>query len=87
MRVLFSGRVQGVGFRYEVCHAAERYAVTGFARNLWDGDVEVVAEGAEVELVGFLNDVRASRLRRNIVSERVGWETATGEFERFGISF
>jgi acylphosphatase len=39
------GRVQGVGYRYFVLQEAERRSLTGFARNLTDGSVEVVAEG------------------------------------------
>jgi acylphosphatase len=39
------GRVQGVGYRYFVLREAERNSVTGYARNLPDGSVEVVAEG------------------------------------------
>ncbi len=41
------GRVQGVGYRYFVLRQAERLNLTGFARNLADGSVEVVAEGPE----------------------------------------
>ena len=55
LSVIFSGRVQGVGFRYEVCHVAAPLEVTGFVRNLWDGTVELVAEGNEGELVDLLN--------------------------------
>ena len=44
-RFLVRGRVQGVGYRYFVLHEAEGLGVAGFARNLPDGSVEVVAEG------------------------------------------
>ncbi|HZR22039.1 MAG TPA: acylphosphatase [Vicinamibacterales bacterium] len=49
-RYLISGRVQGVGFRYFTADAASREGITGWARNLADGRVEVVAEG-EAEAV------------------------------------
>ena len=52
-RYLVSGRVQGVGYRYYVLREAERLGVAGFARNLPDGRVEVVAEGSE-EVLGEL---------------------------------
>lgn len=87
MRVLFSGRVQGVGFRYTTRHTAEHYQVTGFVRNCFDGDVELVAEGEQDELINFLNGVRNSSAGRHISSEKVTWLPATGEFETFGISF
>lgn len=87
MHVRFTGRVQGVGFRYTVCRIAEHFNVTGFVRNLWDGDVELVAEGLEAVLSDFLHDIRNSELKRYVTQDRMSWETATGEFERFGVSF
>jgi acylphosphatase len=39
------GMVQGVGFRYSTLHQARRLELAGYVRNLWDGSVEVVAEG------------------------------------------
>jgi acylphosphatase len=39
------GVVQGVGFRYSVLQQARRLELAGYVRNLWDGTVEVVAEG------------------------------------------
>jgi acylphosphatase len=46
-RYYVSGRVQGVGYRYFVLREAEALGIAGFARNLPDGRVEVVAEGGE----------------------------------------
>ncbi len=45
--IIFYGRVQGVGFRYHAEYAAENYGVTGWVRNLYDGSVEMEAEGTE----------------------------------------
>jgi acylphosphatase len=57
-RVHFSGRVQGVGFRY-TCHAVARgHLVEGYVRNLADGRVELVAEGEPTELDNFLAAIR-----------------------------
>jgi acylphosphatase len=49
-RYVVSGRVQGVGYRYFVLRKADVIGVAGFARNLPDGSVEVVAEGSEEAL-------------------------------------
>jgi acylphosphatase len=46
-RYVVRGRVQGVGYRYFVLRQADAAGVSGFARNLKDGSVEVVAEGGE----------------------------------------
>ena len=52
-RFLVYGRVQGVGFRWFVLRAAERLEVRGFARNLRDGSVEVIAQGTAQALQEF----------------------------------
>ena len=51
----YSGRVQGVGFRFTAQQVAEGFAVAGFVRNLPDGTVEVLAEGAAEQVNGFLS--------------------------------
>lgn len=52
-RYLIRGRVQGVGYRYFTSREAESLGVAGFARNLPDGGVEVVAEAPEEALAAF----------------------------------
>lgn len=46
VRLVVSGRVQGVGFRYAACEAATEIGVAGWVRNLPDGSVELVAQGS-----------------------------------------
>jgi acylphosphatase len=48
--IFFSGRVQGVGFRYAVMQVAKEYEVAGFVMNLPDGRVQLEAEGAADEI-------------------------------------
>lgn len=84
-RVLYRGRVQGVGFRYTAQRAAGGYAVTGFVRNLRDGRVELVAEGAATELDRFLKEVAAT-MGGNIESADVEKCAARGEFSSFEIA-
>jgi acylphosphatase len=67
-RVLYSGRVQGVGFRYSAQHLAAGFAVAGEVRNLPTGDVELVTEGDAAEVERFLAAV-ARHMAANI--ERV----------------
>lgn len=54
LRATVVGKVQGVGFRWYVRGRALRYSLTGRAANLPDGSVEIVAEGPEASLEGFL---------------------------------
>jgi acylphosphatase len=57
-RFLVSGRVQGVGYRYFAERAARETGVTGWARNLDDGRVEVHANGATAQLDDFEGRLR-----------------------------
>ena len=82
--VIYSGRVQGVGFRYRVSELAGRYAVTGYVRNLPDGTVELVAEGQDGEVESFLGAIH-ERMRANIRDTSLHREPASGEFDSFVI--
>lgn len=44
-RIIFRGRVQGVGFRFTAHNIANRYKLVGWVRNLADGTVEMIAQG------------------------------------------
>ncbi|MFN2509145.1 MAG: acylphosphatase [Chthoniobacterales bacterium] len=65
-RVLYSGNVQGVGFRYTVKQIARGFDVVGWIRNLPDGRVELQMSGEESELAAFLEAVAQSELRPHI---------------------
>ncbi|UCC29538.1 MAG: acylphosphatase [Phycisphaerales bacterium] len=85
-RVHFSGRVQGVGFRFTTEDIASRFQVTGFVRNLRDGRVELVAEGIEAELDRF-QDAIQDALRGYITEANASDSSAVGEFTSFRIAF
>ena len=57
-RVYYSGTVQGVGFRATAASIARRHAVRGWVRNLADGRVELLADGAAAAVEAFLADIR-----------------------------
>ncbi len=82
--VHFSGRVQGVGFRYTTCNVAEGFAVTGYVQNLPDGRVKLVAEGAMEELDRFVNRV-GEVLGRYIEHADTTDAPATGEYAAFTV--
>lgn len=58
LRVRVSGRVQGVGYRYFAQRQATALGLTGYVRNLTDGEVEVVAQGDEQALASLVEDLR-----------------------------
>jgi acylphosphatase len=81
-QVYFSGRVQGVGFRYTARHIAQRFPVTGYVQNQPDGRVLLVAEGSSDALDGYLGAL-AAEMTRYIESQEVSVLPATGEFAGF----
>ncbi len=56
-QVIYSGRVQGVGFRYTTSRISKKYDVTGFVKNLSDGTVELVACGTPEEVNRFTDAI------------------------------
>ncbi len=86
MHILYSGYVQGVGFRYTVKTVATGFEVTGTVRNLPDGRVELTAEGDQNELEAFRGAIRDAGLDHFIRNEAVTWSDATGEFRGFEIA-
>lgn len=58
-RIVFAGRVQGVGFRYTTRTLAEGFAVTGYVRNCADGTVELEVQGPVGEVDGLLAAIAA----------------------------
>jgi len=82
-----SGTVQGVGFRWYVRTLAEEAGVAGWVRNLPDGRVEIVAEGAVDSLRVFEKAVLSGHLAGGIEAVEKQEEQATGEFRSFQIRF
>ena len=82
----YSGRVQGVGFRYTANRLAGAYEVAGFVRNLPDGRVHLVVEGDKNELAKYLAAL-ANELGDHIRDAAVDVRAATGEFADFEIRY
>lgn len=82
--VIYSGQVQGVGFRWTTNGIAKRFNVTGYVANLPDGRVQLEVEGESTEVDRFLAAI-AERMRDNIRDAQIDRAPATGEFSDFSI--
>ncbi|SHJ48031.1 acylphosphatase [Pseudobutyrivibrio xylanivorans] len=60
-KMVFTGRVQGVGFRYKACNVANQYRLTGYVKNEYDGSVSVEIQGTEQEIYMFLKSMASDR--------------------------
>ena len=85
LTIFFSGRVQGVGFRYTTKSVACGFEVTGTVRNLPDGRVELQAEGERAELEEFRRAIQDSEVGRFVRQEQAQWSEAKNEFRGFEI--
>ncbi len=86
-RWVISGRVQGVGFRWFVLRTAQRLGVTGWARNLWDGGVEVMGQGTVSILHDFEKEIRKGPLLSNVENgEKIEVTSEVSTFKSFEIN-
>ena len=82
--ILFSGRVQGVGFRYQTHVLAQKYEVVGWVANLDSGQVRLLVEGDPAEIENFLAALE-ERMAGYIGDVEIQKAPASGEFSRFEI--
>ena len=80
---LAKGRVQGVGYRAFCAHEATLHGIDGYAKNLPDGRVEVLAEGDESQLRRFIDRLREGPALARVDEVTFRWEDATGAYAGF----
>jgi acylphosphatase len=85
--VLYSGTVQGVGFRYSCRQVAKGFEVTGWVKNIDDGRVELWVQGEEQEVKDFLNAIDESHLKGLINKAELRWTSAEKGLTDFSIAF
>jgi len=87
VRLLVSGRVQGVFFRAHTRELARGLGLSGYVRNLPDGRVEIVAEGEEAALRELVSFAHRGPPLAQVTGVEVRWEVPTGEFSGFSIRY
>ncbi len=85
--IFFSGRVQGIGFRYTAEEIALEIGLVGWVKNISDNRVELVCEGAEDQIKLLLEKIKQSFLGQHIKKIVCDWEKPTGEFKDFRVEF
>lgn len=83
---IFRGHVQGVGFRYTTAHLARGYDVTGFVRNMPDGSVQLVVEGAPDVIERFISEIE-QRMGRYIRDRQITHSEHIIGYDNFDIDF
>jgi len=84
--IIFTGRVQGVGFRFTALDIANRYRLTGLVRNLPDGTVEMLAQGTAQTIADCLRDLQET-FAGYIKKVRIEEIPPDPQYEDFKITF
>lgn len=84
-RILVKGMVQGVGYRYYCKRKAAEYGIKGFVRNLFNGDVELEAEGNQNLLTDFIKELKTGPDGAYVKSVIVQESQNTDSFSEFRI--
>ncbi|RQD81806.1 MAG: acylphosphatase [Methanocalculus sp. MSAO_Arc1] len=79
------GRVQRVGYRDHVFEETFGMDISGYVKNLDTGEVEIVAEGQENDLLDLIKKINIIHKPIAVQSFRITWEQPTGVFSRFEI--
>ncbi|MER3525124.1 MAG: acylphosphatase [Ignavibacteria bacterium] len=86
VHIIVEGLVQGVGFRWFVQRRAEALGITGWVRNMYNGDVEIEAEGDRSLLEEFLKEVKVGPRSAHVSNLKIEWmESKPPYYERFDI--
>ena len=85
--ILISGKVQGVGFRYFTRQNAMKLGVHGYAKNLPNGKVEVVAEGDKATLGEFVKILWKGPPASRVEDVKVEARSHSGEYTSFGVKY
>ena len=87
LHIIVSGKVQSVGYRYFSRMKAVQYGVTGWAKNLSDDTVEIVAIGNKDQLDPFIEDLRRGNPFSTITNLKMTESEPTENFQSFTIKY
>ncbi len=79
------GRVQGVGYRYYVVNAVSNNRIGGYVKNMPDGSVLVVAEGAKKQLEILIEELKLGPTASRVDKCCVQWQPYEGSFDDFQV--
>jgi len=85
VKIIVSGEVQGVGFRYFIARAAESLNITGYAKNLWSGEVEIFGEGDRKSLEELMTKAKEGPRHARVDSCKVEWLESKNKYDIFEI--
>ncbi len=85
MHMVVKGIVQGVYYRYNTAKKANEYELTGWVRNVFDGNVEILCEGREENIGRLVEWCNVGPRGAYVEKVHTEWGVYTGEFSAFEI--
>jgi acylphosphatase len=83
--ILVSGMVQGVGFRFFVYNRATRLGLTGYVRNLYNGNVEIFVEGERSLVEELIKEVKVGPRAAHVSDVKIEWKNCEHKYDNFTI--
>ncbi|MGD9899538.1 MAG: acylphosphatase [Calditrichaceae bacterium] len=85
MRVFVKGRVQGIGYRWFARENADELNVTGYVRNLPNGEVEVFVEGEQAKIIDYLSRLRKGPSMAVVTDLEINQYPYENRFKKFKV--
>ncbi len=87
IEIRVQGLVQGVGFRYFTVKEASKYGIKGYVKNLFNGNVYIIAQGKEFQLEEFIKSIRIGPVASNVTNVFINDIQTSEVFEDFTIKY
>jgi len=84
-KIIVSGTVQGVGFRYYIARSAEELGLKGYTKNLFNGNVEIYAEGRLQFVEELAKKAKIAPTKAHVDSAKVEWLDFKNKYDNFDI--
>jgi len=85
--IVVQGLVQGVGYRFFAVEHAKKFKIRGYAKNLSNGNVEIIAEGDKGAINGFIEQLRIGPSSAHVSAVDVAWTDSEFNFTEFDIRY
>ena len=87
IKVLISGKVQGVSFRTFIKHMAVSLNLKGYVKNLSSGEVEAIFQGEDKAIKEIINNCKKGTLASKVIDIKITEESNKSEFNGFEIRY
>ena len=81
--IIVNGLVQGVGFRYFVFGRAKKLGLTGYVCNLYDGSVEILAEGNRSLVEELIREIKIGPRAARVTDVKIQWNDPEKKYKEF----